>query len=67
MDREYLQEFNRDATEEMKAEGVVFHDIDKMQLKQAYQEVVAKNGYTFDPVWQKAVDAVIAAHPNQEE
>lgn len=58
-ERQFLVEANAYATEKLKEKGVVFHDIDRNQLKALYQNEAAAEGFTFDPVWQQAVDKAI--------
>ena len=43
----------------MKEKGVTFHDIDTAQLQALYKKEAAAEGFTFDPVWQQAVDQAI--------
>lgn len=59
--RQYLVDFNNDATVKLKALGVSFHTIDMAGLQAAYQSAAAKKGYKFDPAWQAAVDEAIAS------
>lgn len=58
-ERGYLVEANDDATQKLKEKGVTFHDIDTAQLQALYKEEAAAEGFTFDPVWQQAVDQAI--------
>ena len=59
-ERGYLEEANADAVEKLKEKGVTFHDIDIAQLQALYKQKAAEEGFTFDPVWQKAVDKAVA-------
>ena len=43
----------------MKEKGVTFHDIDVAELQKLYKEKAKQEGFTFDPVWQNAVDKAI--------
>lgn len=63
LDREYLQDYNSESIETLKERGVAFHEIDRAALRDAYQDIVKKEGFTFDPVWQAAVDKAIAENP----
>jgi TRAP-type transport system periplasmic protein len=60
-ERELLVQANEEATEKLKAEGVEFHDIDIAELQAKYKEEAKKEGFTFDPKWQAAVDEAIAS------
>lgn len=62
-ERELLRQANEDATVKLKELGVTFHDIDVATLQNAYKDLAAKKGFTFDPEWQEAIDEVIAANP----
>jgi tripartite ATP-independent transporter DctP family solute receptor len=62
-ERELLKQSNDDATVKLKDLGVIFHDIDVNQLQDAYKELCAERGYTFDQEWQAAIDQVIAENP----
>lgn len=55
---QYLNDANAEATENLKNEGVTFHDIDVEPLKEAY---AAANTATYDEEWVAAVDAAKAA------
>lgn len=56
--REYLEEANAAAVDELKENGVEFHEIDRDGLKAAYEAVAESNDWSFDSKWQEAVDAV---------
>lgn len=58
-ERQYLQEANEDAVNKLKEKGVTFHDIDIAELQKLYKEKAKQEGFTFDPVWQDAVDKAI--------
>ena len=58
-ERGYLVEANADATQKLKEKGVTFHYIDTAQLQALYKKEAAAKGFTFDPVWQQAVDQAI--------
>ena len=68
-ERQYLQEANEDAVNKLKEKGVVFHDIDIAKLQTLYKEQAKKEGFTFDPKWQNAVDKAIqeAEKENKDE
>lgn len=55
--RQYLVEANEEAVKELEDKGVVFHDIDREALKQAYEKTSQAKGWKFDPQWQSAVDS----------
>ncbi len=58
-ERQYLEEANADAVEKLKEKGVTFHDIDVAELQKLYKTAAQEKGYTFDPVWQQAVDKAV--------
>ena len=58
-ERNRLREANAEATEQLKALGVEFHDIDMTELQAAYRSKVAEKGFTFDAQWQAAVEEAI--------
>ena len=60
-ERNLLNEANAAAVEKLKELGVEFHDIDVAELQAAYQAKAAEKGFTFDPVWQAAVDEAVAS------
>lgn len=60
-ERQLLVEENNKAIEKLKEMGVSFYDIDIAGLQAAYQAQAEKEGFTFDPVWQAAVDEAIAS------
>ena len=60
-ERNLLNAANAKATEELKALGVSFYDIDIPTLQAAYQKKAAEKGFTFDPKWQAAVDEAVAS------
>ncbi|MDD2959250.1 MAG: TRAP transporter substrate-binding protein [Lachnospiraceae bacterium] len=60
-ERQYLVDENTAAEEKLTAEGVTFHDIDTAALQEAYKAQAEKEGFTFDPAWQTAVDDAIAS------
>lgn len=62
-ERALLKQANEDATVILKEKGVTFHDIDVEALQTAYKELAEKKGFSFDPEWQAAIDAVIAENP----
>ena len=62
-ERALLKQANEDATVELKANGVTFHDINVEELQTAYRELAAEKGFTFDPEWQAAIDQVLAENP----
>lgn len=62
-ERALLKQANEDATVELKARGVAFHDIDMMELQAAYRRLAAEKGFAFDPEWQAAIDQAIAENP----
>lgn len=64
--RGYLQEANEEAVVKLKAEGVAFHEIDKAALKKTYEAEVARQGFTFDPQWEAAVNRVITENRQGE-
>ena len=57
------------AVNKLKEKGVVFHDIDIAKLQTLYKEQAKKEGFTFDPKWQNAVDKAIqeAEKENKDE
>lgn len=59
--RQYLQEANESAVEELTAMGITFFDIDTDELQQIYQEAAKEAGFTYDPVWQAALDEAISS------
>ena len=61
--REYLQQFNADTVEKMKADGVTFHEIDRDAMKKQYEDYCAEQGYTFNETWQAAIDKAIEENP----
>ncbi|HIX58373.1 MAG TPA: TRAP transporter substrate-binding protein [Candidatus Blautia gallistercoris] len=60
-ERQYLVEENESAEEKLVAEGVTFYDIDREALKAAYQAEAEKQGFTFDPEWEAAVEEAKAS------
>lgn len=62
-ERALLRQANEDATVELKAKGVAFHDIDVQALQAAYRSLAAEKGFAFDPEWQAAIDQAIAENP----
>lgn len=60
-ERQLLVDENNKAVEKLKELGVSFYDIDIAGLQAAYQAQAEKEGFTFDPVWQAAVDEAIAS------
>lgn len=59
-ERQYLVEENEEAEKKLIDAGVTISDIDIKELQKAYQEQAEKEGFTFDPEWQAAVDQVLA-------
>ncbi|WP_302821259.1 TRAP transporter substrate-binding protein DctP [Fusobacterium ulcerans] len=57
--RQYLVDANNEATEELKAKGVEFFDIDTIPLQAAYKAKVIEKGFTFDKEWEAAVQEAI--------
>lgn len=57
--RQYLVDANNEATEELKAKGVQFFDIDTAALQAAYKAKAAEKGFTFDKEWEEAVQKAI--------
>ena len=53
--RQYLVDANNEATEELKAKGVQFFDIDTKALQAAYKAKAIEKGFTFDKEWEEAV------------
>lgn len=63
-ERALLKQANEDATKILEEEkGVTFHEIDVETLQQAYRELAAEKGFSFDAEWQAAIDQVIAENP----
>lgn len=58
---QFLNDANAEAKGELEKVGVTFYDIDKDALKKAYTDYQTSQNITFDPDWQKAVDAAKAA------
>lgn len=58
-ERQFLVDANNEATEILKEKGVTFHEIDVAKLQELYKAEAAREGFTFDPEWQKAVDDTI--------
>ncbi|MEA5121351.1 MAG: TRAP transporter substrate-binding protein [Propionibacterium sp.] len=61
-EREYLVEANTTAADELKSNGVQFHDIDRAALKAAYEASPTVQAFTYDPEWVAAVDEAKASH-----
>lgn len=61
--RQFLVDANESATSELKDLGVSFYDIDVKELQGLYQGEADKQGWTFDPTWQAAVDKAIQENP----
>ena len=57
--RQYLQEANDSAVEELTDMGITFFDIDTSELQRIYQEAAKEAGFTYDAVWQEALDEAI--------
>ena len=60
-ERELLVSENERAATELEAAGVTFHEIDRDELKAAYEAEAERQGFTFDPEWQAAVDEAKAS------
>ncbi|MEF9939746.1 MAG: TRAP transporter substrate-binding protein [Clostridium sp.] len=60
-ERQYLVEENEAAEKKLIEAGVTITDVDVAAFQKAYQEQAKKEGFTFDPKWQAAVDEVVAA------
>lgn len=58
-EREHLLESVEAASEELRALGVTFHDIDTSALQAAYREMAEKKHFAFDPEWTAAVDEAV--------
>lgn len=63
--REYLEEANEEAIEELKTLGVSFHEIDTAELQSLYKAIAEKKDFSFDPVWEAACQEAIDAHPDK--
>lgn len=64
--RQYLVEANEEAEKILSEKyGVRFHELDNKILKETYLKTSQQKGYTFDPVWQAAVDEAIASVNNK--
>ncbi len=59
-ERNYLVEANEEAAEQLLANGVAFHDIDRAALKAAYEASPSVQAFQFDPEWVAAVEEVKA-------
>lgn len=59
-ERQYLVEENEAAEKKLIEAGVTITDVDVAAFQKAYQEQAKKEGFTFDPKWQAAVDEVVA-------
>lgn len=57
--RQYLVDANADAEKELKELGVEFHQIDKKDLQEAYDELAKQKKFEFDPEWQAVVDEIL--------
>ncbi len=60
-ERQYLVEENEAAEKKLIEAGVTIYDIDVEELQKAYKAQAEKEGFTFDPEWQAAVDEAIAS------
>ncbi|MCB6609608.1 TRAP transporter substrate-binding protein DctP [[Clostridium] symbiosum] len=60
-ERQYLVEENAEAEKKLIEAGVTMHDINVEELQAAYKVQAEKEGFTFDPEWQAAVDEAIAS------
>ncbi|MFR3763171.1 MAG: TRAP transporter small permease subunit [[Clostridium] symbiosum] len=58
---QYLVEENEAAEKKLIEAGVTIYDIDVEELQKAYKAQAEKEGFTFDPEWQAAVDEAIAS------
>ena len=54
-------EENEAAEKKLIEAGVTIYDIDVEELQKAYKAQAEKEGFTFDPEWQAAVDEAIAS------
>lgn len=61
-EREYLVEANSTAADELKSNGVQFHEIDRDALKAAYEASPTVQAFSYDPEWVAAVDEAKASH-----
>ena len=64
-ERQYLVEENEAAEKKLIEAGVTIYDIDVEELQKAYKAQAEKEGFTFDPEWQAAVDEAIDVYKRQ--
>ncbi len=66
-ERDYLKKTNEEAIDILKEKGVSFYEVDLEEFKNSYKKQAEKEGFTFDPEWQAAVDEVLAEYPAEGE